>query len=37
MEKELKHDAVKKLLTNKIAAQEFLEYYLPAEFKELVD
>ena len=38
MVKKLKHDAlVKKILTEKIAAQEFLEYYLPIEFKSLVD
>ncbi|KJV62598.1 Rpn family recombination-promoting nuclease/putative transposase [Rickettsia amblyommatis] len=38
MAKKLKHDAlVKKILTEKIAAQEFLEHYLPSDFKELID
>ncbi|MCZ6914952.1 MAG: Rpn family recombination-promoting nuclease/putative transposase, partial [Rickettsia endosymbiont of Ixodes persulcatus] len=35
MAKKLKHDAlVKKILTEKIAAQEFLAHYLPSDFKE---
>ncbi|HJD58254.1 MAG TPA: Rpn family recombination-promoting nuclease/putative transposase [Rickettsia endosymbiont of Ceroptres masudai] len=38
MAKKLKHDAlVKKILTEKIAAQEFLAHYLPSDFKELID
>ncbi|WP_017442821.1 Rpn family recombination-promoting nuclease/putative transposase [Rickettsia gravesii] len=38
MVKKLKHDAlVKKILTQKIAAQEFLDYYLPTEFKDLIN
>ena len=32
--KALKHDALfKKIMENPIAAQEFLEFYLPADFK----
>ncbi|ROT47355.1 Rpn family recombination-promoting nuclease/putative transposase [Candidatus Cardinium hertigii] len=38
MTSNLKHDAlIKKILTNPVAAQEFLEYYLPADFKAIVD
>ncbi|WP_221179611.1 Rpn family recombination-promoting nuclease/putative transposase [Candidatus Cardinium hertigii] len=38
MTSNLKHDAlIKKILTNPVAAQEFLEYYLPADFKTIVD
>ncbi|WP_103896961.1 Rpn family recombination-promoting nuclease/putative transposase [Rickettsia fournieri] len=38
MAKKLKHDTlVKKILTEKIAAQEFLEHYLPSDFKDLID
>ncbi|CEO17776.1 hypothetical protein RMONA_07120 [Rickettsia monacensis] len=38
MAKKLKHDAlVKNILTEKIAAQEFLEHYLPSDFKDLID
>lgn len=38
MVKKLKHDAlVKKILTEKIAAQEFLDHYLPSEFQDLID
>ncbi len=38
MKKSLKHDAlVKKILTNQVVAREFLEYYLPADFKKLID
>src|ERR1044071_419196 len=33
-----KHDALfKKIMENSIVAREFLEYYLPIEFKELID
>ncbi len=36
--KKLKHDSlVKIIMTDKIAAQEFLEYYLPEDFKKLMD
>ncbi|AWN81903.1 Rpn family recombination-promoting nuclease/putative transposase [Candidatus Cardinium hertigii] len=38
MTSHLKHDAlIKKILTDQLAAQEFLEHYLPADFKALVD
>ncbi|WP_342170169.1 Rpn family recombination-promoting nuclease/putative transposase [Rickettsia endosymbiont of Seladonia tumulorum] len=38
MVKKLKHDSlVKIIMTDKIAAQEFLEYYLPKDFKKLID
>lgn len=38
MVKKLKHDSlVKTIMTDPIAAQEFLEYYLPEDFKKLVD
>ncbi|ARD86892.1 transposase [Rickettsia bellii] len=38
MVKKLKHDSlVKIIMTDKIAAQEFLEYYLPEDFKKLID
>lgn len=38
MVKKLKHDSlVKTIMTDPIAAQEFLEYYLPVDFKNLVD
>ncbi|MCZ6884407.1 MAG: Rpn family recombination-promoting nuclease/putative transposase, partial [Rickettsia endosymbiont of Ixodes ricinus] len=38
MAQKLKHDAlVKKILTEKIAAQEFLAHYLPSDFKHLID
>lgn len=34
----LKHDAfIKKILTNPLATQEFLDHYLPADFKALID
>lgn len=36
--KKLKHDAIaKKILENPLAAKEFLDEYLPADFKALVD
>lgn len=36
--RKLKHDSlVKIIMTDKIAAQEFLEYYLPEDFKKLID
>jgi len=36
--KKLKHDSLAKtIMTDPIAAEEFLEYYLPIEFKSLVD
>ncbi|MFU7501689.1 MAG: Rpn family recombination-promoting nuclease/putative transposase, partial [Candidatus Tisiphia sp.] len=38
MSNQLKHDALfKKIMVNQIAAQEFLEYYLPEKVKEIVD
>ncbi|WP_348539282.1 Rpn family recombination-promoting nuclease/putative transposase [Rickettsia endosymbiont of Oedothorax gibbosus] len=38
MTKKLKHDKLfKRIMSNKIAAKEFLEYYLPSNFKEKVD
>lgn len=38
MVRKLKHDSlVKIIMTDKIAAQEFLEYYLPEDFKKLID
>ncbi|MFP3012218.1 MAG: Rpn family recombination-promoting nuclease/putative transposase [Rickettsia sp.] len=38
MTKKPKHDQLfKRIMTNKIAAQEFLEYYLPSDFKENID
>ncbi|WP_342259731.1 Rpn family recombination-promoting nuclease/putative transposase [Candidatus Tisiphia endosymbiont of Metellina segmentata] len=38
MSNQLKHDALfKKIMVNQIAAQEFLEHYLPEEVKEIVD
>jgi len=34
----LKHDALfKKIMQDELAAKEFLEYYLPANLKELLD
>lgn len=36
--KKPKHDALfRKIMENKIIAQKFLEYYLPADFKTLID
>ncbi len=38
MTKRPKHDQLfKKIMGNEIAAQEFLEYYLPNNFKEKID
>lgn len=38
MTKKPKHDQLfKRIMTNEIAAQEFLEYYLPSDFKENID
>lgn len=38
MTKRLKHDSlVKTIMTDPVAAQEFLEYYAPTDFKSLVD
>ncbi|WP_375319098.1 Rpn family recombination-promoting nuclease/putative transposase [Candidatus Tisiphia endosymbiont of Oplodontha viridula] len=38
MTKKLKHDSLAKtIMSDPVAAQEFLEYYLPVEFKSLVD
>ncbi|WP_375330272.1 Rpn family recombination-promoting nuclease/putative transposase [Candidatus Tisiphia endosymbiont of Nemotelus uliginosus] len=38
MTKKLKHDSlVKTIMADPVAAQEFLEYYLPNDFKSLVD
>jgi len=38
MSNRLKHDAlVKNIMEYPIASREFLEYYLPLEFKKLVD
>ncbi|MCC8461777.1 MAG: Rpn family recombination-promoting nuclease/putative transposase [Rickettsia endosymbiont of Ecitomorpha arachnoides] len=38
MAKKLKHDSLVKIIMNDpVAAQEFLEYYLPDDFKNLVD
>lgn len=38
MAKKLKHDAlVKKLMSEVAAAKEFLEHYLPTDFKQIVD
>ncbi len=38
MAKKLKHDSlVKIIMTDPVAAEEFLEYYLPDDFKKLVD
>ena len=38
MTKKLKHDSlVKTIMADPVAAQEFLEYYLPTDFKNLVD
>ncbi|WP_341753533.1 Rpn family recombination-promoting nuclease/putative transposase [Candidatus Tisiphia endosymbiont of Dioctria rufipes] len=38
MTKKLKHDKLfKRIMSNEIAAKEFLEYYLPSDFKEKVD
>lgn len=38
MAKKLKHDSLVKIIMNDpVAAQEFLEYYLPDDFKSLVD
>ncbi|WP_425361619.1 Rpn family recombination-promoting nuclease/putative transposase [Candidatus Tisiphia endosymbiont of Ceraclea dissimilis] len=38
MTKKLKHDSlVKTIMADPLAAQEFLEYYLPNDFKSLVD
>ncbi len=38
MTKKLKHDSlVKTIMNDPVAAQEFLEYYLPSDFKGLVD
>jgi predicted transposase/invertase (TIGR01784 family) len=38
MAKKLKHDGLfKKIMINQIAAQNFLEYYLPADFKAMLD
>ncbi|BBJ32075.1 hypothetical protein RAS_11840 [Rickettsia asiatica] len=38
MVKKLKHDSlVKIIMTDLVAAEEFLEYYLPSDFKKLVD
>lgn len=38
MVKKLKHDSlVKTIMADPIAAQEFLEYYLPDDFKNLID
>ncbi|ALN40987.1 prenyltransferase [Rickettsia rhipicephali] len=38
MAKKLKHDSLVKIIMNDpVTAQEFLEYYLPDDFKSLVD
>ena len=38
MAKKLKHDSLVKIIMNDlVAAQEFLEYYLPDDSKSLVD
>ncbi|WP_425364563.1 Rpn family recombination-promoting nuclease/putative transposase [Candidatus Tisiphia endosymbiont of Mystacides longicornis] len=38
MPKKPKHDQLfKRIMGNEIAAQEFLEYYLPSNFKEKLD
>ncbi|WP_348539285.1 Rpn family recombination-promoting nuclease/putative transposase [Rickettsia endosymbiont of Oedothorax gibbosus] len=38
MTKKLKHDKLfKRIMSNEIAAKEFLEYYLPSDFKEKLD
>ncbi|KJV52688.1 transposase, YhgA-like family protein [Orientia tsutsugamushi str. Kato PP] len=38
MTKQLKHDSLAKtIMSDPVAAQEFLEYYLPTDFKSLID
>ncbi|CAM79696.1 Rpn family recombination-promoting nuclease/putative transposase [Orientia tsutsugamushi] len=38
MTKKLKHDSLAKtIMSDPVAAQEFLEYYLPSDFKSLID
>ncbi|WP_342637567.1 Rpn family recombination-promoting nuclease/putative transposase [Orientia tsutsugamushi] len=38
MTKKLKHDSLAKtIMSDPVAAQEFLEYYLPTDFKSLID
>ncbi|WP_371222736.1 Rpn family recombination-promoting nuclease/putative transposase [Orientia tsutsugamushi] len=38
MTKQLKHDSLAKtIMSDPVAAQEFLEYYLPSDFKSLID